>query len=149
MINLELRNVCSLFSLRLPWVVTLDPARSLEHLWKPTQICLSKQQNIQSAGPASSLFRKHPSFPPSEAKLHEQETSFRRHRLKQTGQAFPVGGTWEQRHSWARHLHFLSLLTTCWKTQCLDPFLFYTLLQALIQQQKGLKCRITTTARKQ
>lgn len=39
MINLEFSHVCSLFSLQLPWVVTLDPNRSTEYLWKPSEIC--------------------------------------------------------------------------------------------------------------
>lgn len=64
---------------------------------------------------------------------------FRRRRLQQAAQAFPVGGTLEQRHSWARHLHFLSLLTTHWKTYRLEPFLFYTLLDSFIQQQVQFK----------
>lgn len=117
MINLEFRNVCSLFSLQLPWVVTPDPTRSPEHLWKPSDICSSKLESIRASGPASSLLILHPSL----SSVRSQNSAnrrplFRQRRLKQTGQAFPVGGTWEQRHSWARHLHFLSLLTPHWKT---------------------------------
>lgn len=70
MIHLEFRNVCSLFSLRRPRVVTPDPTRSQERLWKPSSICLSKLSLSEGRPPHHSN-----SFHPR-AELHKQETSF-------------------------------------------------------------------------
>lgn len=81
---------------------------------------------------ASSLFKLQPSIPSS---VRSQtpltgDLFFHQCRLQQAGQAFPVGGTWEQRHSWARHLHFLSLLATQWKAYRLGLDLYLPLLSS-------------------
>lgn len=60
--------MCSLFSLELPWVVTPDPTRSPEHLWQPSDICLTVEDTRSRSGL--------PPFIRHRIRLHWKETSF-------------------------------------------------------------------------
>lgn len=63
-------------------------------------------------------------LPPSQAKLLPDASFFSSAVSNSLDRHFLWAGPEGKRHSWAKHLHFLSLLTA----YCLGLFLFYTLL---------------------
>lgn len=96
--------------------------------------------------PAHYSNSSHP-FPPSQATLLPDASFFTSAVSNSLDRHFLWVGPEGKRHSWAKHLHFLSLLTA----HCLGLFLFYTLL-LLSTSAQGLKfrdyhCCVSTTAR--
>lgn len=119
-----LRNVCLLFSLWPLWAFTPGPTRLTEDLWKLEEICLSNLQSIQAPGRACSLFNLHLSCSSITSQILADSSFFTSVVSNSLDRHFLWAGLEGKRHSWAKHLHFLPLLTAL-----SGPlFLFYTLL---------------------
>lgn len=118
-----LRNVCLLFSLWPLRVSTPGPTRWTEDLWTLEESCWSKLQSVQAAGRARSLFNLHPSCSSITSQIRADSSFFTSVVSNGLDRHFLWAGLEGKRHSWAKHLHFLPLLTLSG-----PPFFFYTLL---------------------
>lgn len=137
-----LRNVCLLFSLWPLWVITPGPSRSTEDLWNLEDF------KIQAPGRACSLFNLHPSYSSITSQILADSSFFTSVVSNSLDRHFLWAGLEGKRHSWAKHLHFLPLLTV----HCLGPCPYFTLYYSYPLMHRGLKfqdyhCCVSTIAR--